>query len=406
MNNLLDLQQKRAKLVADMHQLVERASKEQRGLTAEENEQFERMFADAEALRKTIEASTRLSAVRAEIEAFVEERDRAAAAGDPEALYHRAFMEYIRRGSAGLSPENRSLLEARAQSAFTGNLGGYTVPQGFYAKVVSALKAFGGVREAATILATDSGNPLPIPTNNDTGNKGRLLSENTAVTTTDLAFGQKVLGAYKYSSDQILVPIELFDDTGVDLETFIADALAVRLGRILNEHFTVGTGTNQPQGVVTGSALGKLGANGQTTSVTYDDLVDLVHSVDRAYRKNGKFMMADSTWKAVLKLKDSSGRPLVYPNTSGIGAQAAEALLGFPVIINNDVPAMSASAKSILFGDFTNYWIRDVKNPVVVRFNERYMDNGQIGFVMFSRHDGQLINAGTDPIKHYQNSAT
>jgi HK97 family phage major capsid protein len=67
---------------------------------------------------------------------------------------------------------------------------------------------------------------------------------------------------------------------------------------------------------------------------------------------------------------------------------------------------MAANAKSILFGDLKSYWIRDVMDVSLVRFGEKYMDAGQVGFVAFSRHDGKFINAGGNQIAYYQNSAT
>ena len=79
---------------------------------------------------------------------------------------------------------------------------------------------------------------------------------------------------------------------------------------------------------------------------------------------------------------------------------------GKSYIINNDVAVMAANAKSIAFGDFSNYFIRDVMDLMIVRMGEKYIENGQIGFVAFSRHDGAYVDAGQGPIKLYVNSAT
>lgn len=421
MNHVLELRQQRAKLIEDMGQIVARAAAEKRAMTAEETESWERMTSDEKSLRSTIQAAETAATLQSEMESA---GARAAARpGDPaaeqrqeqqEEAYSQAFRSYLIGGLEGLEPEQRAILrsgfkqtESRAQSAITGGSGGYTVPQGFRARVEVALKSFGGMRSLAEVITTDSGNDIPMPTNNDTGNKGRLLAENAAITETALTFGQVVLKSWKYSSDLILVPIELLMDTVIDIEQFIANAQATRLGRITNEHFTTGDNTNKPQGVVPASVLGKTGANGQTTSVTYNDLVDLKYSVNSAYRPAAKFSFADTTYKALMKLVDSDNRPLLLSQNVGITAGAPDVLLGHPIAINDDVPVMAANAKSILFGDFRNYKIRDVRSSLIlVRFNERYMDNGQVGFVVFSRHDGRMVNAGTDPVKHYANSAT
>jgi len=206
-----------------------------------------------------------------------------------------------------------------------------------------------------------------------------------------------------YTSKIVRISFQLLQDSAFDLESWLARKLGIRIARITNEHFTVGTGTSQPEGVVTGASQGKVGASGQTTSVTYPDLVDLEHSVDRAYRTNGQWMFHDSSLKALKKMEDSQNRPLWLP---GIAQREPDMILGKPYIVNNDMPEMAASAKSILFGDFSAYCIRDVLGVQLLRLVERYADYLQVGFLAFARHDGGMLDAGTGPIKYYQNSAT
>jgi HK97 family phage major capsid protein len=152
---------------------------------------------------------------------------------------------------------------------------------------------------------------------------------------------------------------------------------------------------------VTASGQGKVGTTGQTTSVIYDDLVDVEHSIDIAYRLNAEWQMADSSLKVVRKLKDSAGAPLLVPARDPGGRNM---LLGYPVNVNPDVPAMGANAKSILFGDFSQYQVRDVEDLVVVRLVEKYGASGQVGFLAFLRSDGKLLNSSA--VKHYANSSS
>jgi HK97 family phage major capsid protein len=294
-------------------------------------------------------------------------------------------------------------MENRALASGTGSAGGYTVPQGFLNELQKARKFFGGMLNVARVINTQTGNQLPIPTVNDTSNVGEIVAENSAVTNQDVTFGQVVLGAYKYSSKMVLVPIELLQDSAFNIEQYLAETLGERIGRINNTHYTIGTGTGQPQGVVTGATSGKVGLTGQTTSVIVDDLIDLEHSVDKAYRSKGKYMMNDLSFRNIKKLKDSQGR-LIY--SAGLQFGAPDTILGYAVEVNNDVATMSANAKSILFGDFSNFFIRDVMSVDVVRFGEKFMDQGQVGFLAFSRTDSKFVNAGMNPIAYYQNSAT
>jgi HK97 family phage major capsid protein len=407
---IIELRRQRASIAAQMNDLMNRAKDEKRSLHADEETQWDKMVKDESELRTKIERLEKLEDVNKSLEGH-ENRFKADEKEKQQGSEYRSvFKKWITGGSEILTGEERNILytngtneETRALSATTGGAGGYTVPQGFYDQIIDAMKWYGGMRNVAYVFGTDQGNTLPIPTSNDTNNIGELVAENTQVGTQDLQFGQANLGAYKFSSKLVLVPIELLQDSAFDIESFIATKLGQRIGRANNQYFTTGTGTNQPQGIVTAASLGKTGANGQTTAVTFDDLVDLEHAVDKAYREKAKFMFHDLTLKAVKKLKDSQGRPLWLP---GIAFKEPDTINGYTFEINNDMAQMAASAKSIVFGDMSNYWIRDVKAIQVVRFNEKYMDYGQVGFLAFSRADGKLVNAGMNPVAYYQNSAT
>jgi HK97 family phage major capsid protein len=293
--------------------------------------------------------------------------------------------------------------ERRAQSVGTDSEGGYTAPDETMRALEVALLRFGGMREVADIIRTESGQELPWPTLNDTGNTGAILAENTQVSEQAMTFSQLVLDAYKYTSKLVLVSVELLQDSSINIPEIVGTALGERIGRITNTHFTTGTGSSQPNGVVTASTQGKVGTTGQTTSVIYEDLVDLQHSVDPEYRQRARWMFADSTLKVIKKLKDGDDRPLW---AAGIAVREPDTILGHPFTVNQAVAAMAANAKSILFGDFSKYKIRDVRNVTLLRLDERYADFHQVAFLAFSRHDGDLLDAGTHPVKHYANSAT
>ncbi len=324
-----------------------------------------------------------------------------------------AFDSYIRRGFLGLKPEERSIMEGRhstietrAQGTDPATAGGYLIPEGFYNKLIEARKWFGGMRQCgATLVPTSTGNTIPIPTDNDTTNTGSLLAENTAETELAITVGSAMLYAWTYSSRIVLVSRQLLQDSAFPIDTYLTGKFAQRLGRVQNTHFTTGDASSKPQGVVTGATSGASGATGQTTTIIYDDLVTLEHSVDRDYRQGASvgWMMNDSTLKVLKQLKDGIGRPLWAP---GIGVGTPDQILGYRYTVNNDVAAMAASAKSLLFGDFSSYFIRDVSDTMILRLEERYAEYLQVGFLAFSRCDGKLVDAGTHPIKYYSNSAS
>lgn len=283
-----------------------------------------------------------------------------------------------------------------AQSVGTNSAGGFTVPEGFLPNLERALLDYGGMRQAATILRTATGNDLPMPNTNDTGNTGALLAENTQDSEQDLTFSVTTLNAYKYTSRIIRVSKELEQDSAFNIGSEIGSACGIRLGRIMNTHATTGTGSSQPNGLATAATAGVTAA--ATSAITHDELLDLKHSVDPAYRRNGmsSWMFNDATLLALKKLKDADNRPLWQ---AGIAVGEPDRLDGDTYIINQDVADIGASARSVLYGYLSKYMIREVLGVTLVRMVERYADYHQTGYVAIMRFDGDLRDAGTNPVK-------
>jgi len=336
----------------------------------------------------------------------IQHRDPKAKSDDPLGDI-QIFDAWMRRGEKGLSAEQAAKLY-NTMSTTTGSEGGYTVPTTVASELIESLKAFGGVRGVADQLTTAQGNPLSYPSTDGTAEVGELLAENTAAAALDPSFGTVGLNVFKYSSKIIAVPIELLQDSSVDIEAFVRRRIIERIGRIENQHFTTGTGTGQPRGIVTGSSAGKVGTTGQTTTVIYDDLVDLLESVNEAYQLGGtcQFMFSQTVRGLLRKLKDTAGRPIWTPGyEAGITAGAPDLLLGKSVAINNDMPTPAANAKSIIYGDFKKYIVRDAMAVSLMRFDDSaYASKGQVGFLAFIRSGGNLMD--TAAVKHYAHSAT
>jgi len=312
-----------------------------------------------------------------------------------------AVAIYMRHGN-NVSAD-QAIAIRNAMSTTTTTEGGYTVPSEIAAMVIDKLKAYGGMREVAEIMTTDSGNPLNFPTSDGTAETGEIVGENAAAALGDITFGTVTLNTFKYSSKKIALPVELIQDSAIDVIAFVVNRLATRIARKQNTDFTVGAGTTLPDGVIPKSGTGKTGATGQTLTVIYDDLVDLKHSVNRAYRANGKFMLNDLSVAIVSKIKDTTGRPIWTPS---VVVGLPDTLLGYPVAINDDVAVMAANAKSIAFGDLSKYAIRDVAGSTSLRrFDDSaFALNGQVGFCGWTRSGGNLLD--TAAVKVYINSAT
>ena len=301
----------------------------------------------------------------------------------------------------GLPTELREqVLQHRAQSVGTDAEGGYLAPEGFMNRLERAMLAFGGILSApVSILRTDNGRKIPMPTVDDTSNTGTLRAEGAETTETDVVFSEKELDAYLYDSDLVFASIELIQDSFFDIGGLLADLLGERVNRKVNAQWTTGSGTAQPEGIVNGSALGKTAAS--ATAITYLEMLDLKFSVDPAYHGRpgtGWMFNSDSFLKAAKKLLDGNSRPLFQPD---VQSGAVNRIDGDPYWLNNDMADVATGNKVALYGDMSKFWIRMVRNMELVVLRERRAERRQWGWMAFLRTDSVLWDAGTNPIKHY-----
>ncbi|MCA3268491.1 MAG: phage major capsid protein [Azospirillum sp.] len=379
--------------------------------------EFDALAEKIENLDQQIERHERVIQLEAGLKDAVE--DRAVKAGKSvdqvkheDARERKAFSRWIQGGMDALDAEGKELMAKRAvtiqanQSVGTGSAGGFSVPPSFLEEIEIAMLAYGNVQGVSRVIRSAIGSDLAVPALNDTNNTGRIIAENAALTNTALVLSQVNIPAFMYSSDSILMSYQMLQDS-ILAEGEITRLIGERLGRITNAHFTTGTGTGQPRGVVTASSVGRTGATGTTVTATYNDLVLLQESVDEAYQQNARWMFHQSTRRMLKQLVDTAGRPLWQPGVSaGLGQSEPDTILGKPYTINNQMAVMAANARSILYGDFSKYYVRVVRDMQMRRLDERYADNLQVGFFAFGRWGGNLVDAGTNPIRCFVNSAT
>ncbi len=421
--NTAEIREQRANIWSQMCSIMDSAEAQGRPMSAEESQTYDRLEKDLDAKGTEIaraEAHLNRAAEFAKVDA--PGAALAAVGGIPgvdkapetetDKAYASVFSRYMRQGQAALNGQEQQLLHTgfdadlpqNAAGVGTGSAGGFTVPPAFRQKLVEAIVSFSSMRALAEVITTETGAQLPWPTADDSANEGAILAENTQVSEQDVVFGQANIDAYMYTSKLVRVSLQLLNDNAFGLESWLASRLGARIGRAQNRHFTVGTGTNQPDGIVTGAAVGVAGATGTTATITYDSIVDLIDSIDTAYIENGNvnFMMSQAARRMLRKLKDGQNRPLWEPS---LQVGTPDSLLGYGLRMNNFMPAPAANAKSILFGDFREaYLIRDVQGIALMRLAERYADFLQVGFLAFARADGTVQNGAA--VKAYQHSAT
>ena len=387
--NSIQLREKRAALVNEMNHIVAAAQTEGRSLNAEENQKFDAIENDVRALGESAEKIERAEQMKKEIAA-----GREARAEQKEITKHEAFSKYLRHGLGALNAEERSLVEQRGtdpQLTTPGSAGGFLVPEDFSNVLDVASKFTGEVERLAQVLNTQSGATLPYPKVDDTSVVGAILSEGSADVVSDMTFAALNLGAYTYSSKIVKVSYQLLQDAAFDLDAFLVDTLGQRIARGQNAHFTTGTGSSQPTGLITAGSSALTTAS--ATAITADEILTLIHSVDKSYRNSASFalMGADSTAAAIRKLGVGSSNdfPVFIP---GMAAGEPDRVFGVPFYVNNDMAAIAATNKPLVAADFSKYVVRNAGGVQMLRLNERYADALLVGFIAYKRSDAGAIN--------------
>ena len=390
MSKLKTLKEKRATIYTSIDEL--RQATDGREMTAEEQQRWDTMLSDYDKADKAVEAEERFVDIqRKQAEEEVAKRDFYI--GDLLGeQYRKAFADYILNGASGISPESRATIEQRAGIA--GLAGGVTIPTALASEIEIALKTYGGMFEAGTIINTSHGGDLIMPTINDTSAKATIVSEYDQSTKRAPSFGSVTLKAYTYRTPIIPVSQTLIQDSAFNLDAVLSGLLGDSFSRGVNEQLTTGDGTGKPTGIVTAATACTTQA--AATSIKLDDIIDLIKSVNSAYARNGKFMFNRNTLWELAKIKDQTGR-YIWQDSARDGTPAT--LFGKQYILNDDMADIGAGNASVLFGDLSKYKIRMVKSFSVVRLNELLAEYLSIGLFGFARVDGNLLDAGTHPVK-------
>jgi HK97 family phage major capsid protein len=260
------------------------------------------------------------------------------------------------------------------------------VPHEFERQLIQALEEENIMRKFAKIIQTGSGErKIPIVATKGTAN---WLDEGATITESDIQFTQIVIGAWKLGTS-IKVSNELMNDSVFDIEQYIIGEFARRIGAKEEEAFFVGTGTNRPTGLLHNTGGAEVGTTTSTaTSLTFDDVYDLFHSLKTPYRSKAVFIVNDSTVKSLRKLKDNTGQ---YLWQASVSAGTPDTLCGRPLYTSEYMPTIGSGNKSIVFGDMSYFWIADRQGRIFQRLNELYATSGQVGFLATQRVDGKLV---------------
>ena len=260
----------------------------------------------------------------------------------------------------------------------TTTAGGYTIPQGFGGRIIEKMLTVGPMLDpnVVNLIRTDSNQDIPFPIENARAT-GTATAEAATYGDSSPTFTQKTLKAYKYGTI-VLASDELLNSEDVGLQDYLARNLGVAVGTAVNSILTLGTGTVQPEGIAGAAGSGVTGGTGVSGVPTYENLVDLIHGVDSLYanQPSSGFMMRRTTLGSVRKIKDTQG---AYIFVERANSAMPGTILGYNVFENPYVAATATSAKSILFGDFSYFLVRQVGGVELSRTTDRYWDSDQVG---------------------------
>lgn len=388
MNERQRLHDERSRAWESAKALIDGAEAESRDLSGEESAEFDRLTAVIDAAGESLRRLDTLDRQRGALD----EWRGAAAEGEPGAV---EAVDSWRRFLAGevrsYTVSQRAAVEGRALSSASSPLVQNDVSGQLWVHLVTAA-ALAGV---ATVITTSNGAPMPVPTT--TGDPtGGLETEGAAITPSDSTLASRTLGSYDYKSLSY-VSTQLLQDEAFDVAGLIAQQAGRAVGNALGADLVGGSGSGEPGGIVGLSTLGKTGAAGG--AVTADNLIDLFYAVAAPYRNSAgaAWLMSDVTAAAVRKLKDGAGRYLFEPaGTYG----EVDTILGKPVVTDPNVPDMAASAKSVLFGDLSAYYVRVVDGLRFERSDEFRFDTDEVAFRTVLSADGTLIDR-TGAVKHF-----
>ncbi len=306
--------------------------------------------------------------------------------------YGRAFWYQVRHGNSSLTPDQLRVLrdpEFRALQVGTATEGGNLVPTDFERQLIEVMREANVMRQLATVRTFGNDRDIPVRDGNATAT---WVAEEAAFAENDPTYAKVSLKAYK-AGILLKVSDELLQDAAFDMSAHLAQELGLATATLSETAYVNGDGTAKPTGVVVGSSLGKTAAS--ATAIAADELIDLHDSPKRVYQNRASWLMAGATRTAVRKLKGGNGQYLWQP---GLQTGHPDLLLGRPVFVSDDVPAIATGNKTVLFGDFKFYWIADRATLFLKRLEELYAANGQVGFRLDLRTDGKLTLA--EAIKH------
>lgn len=400
MQDILELRQKRAALVKQAREILDRAEEEKRDLTAEEEEQYDRIMADVDSLGTRVEREERLARLQSDMDAPANEPVRPEPGSDDEKVtrtnprateeYRQAFNSFLRRGLRNLNNQEYRALQADDDSA-----GGYTVaPEQFVRQLIKAIDDAVYIRQIATVIDVPNSQSLGVPALDTDMDDADWTSElKTGAEDTAMDFGKRELRPYPLAK-RIKVSNRLLRVSGLDIEALIRDRLAYKHAVAQEKAFMSGDGSNKPLGLFTASDLGistarDVSTGNSATEISADGLIEAKYTLKPQYHRNARWFFHRDAIKQIRKLKDSNNQ---YLWQAGIASGRPDTILDIPYTMSEFVPNTFTAGQYVgIIGDFSYYWIADALDMAIQRLDELYAESNQVGFIGRLECDGMPV---------------
>lgn len=383
---ITEMREKRNKLVGMMDTFLDTHSTDKDTLSAEDDKTYKDMETEVAQLTDSIHRMERREEIEAELskptskpitgKPMKADGDKAAKTGRASDEYKKALLQAMRTNFRQISNVLQEGIDPQ---------GGYLVPDEYDKRLIDILTEENVMRTLGTNITTSGEHKINIAA---TKPAAAWIEEGGTLTFGDATFDQIILDAHKLHV-AIKVTEELLYDNAFNLENYILTQFGKALSNAEEDSFINGTGVGQPLGILAETGGAQVGVTtASSTKVTADEIINLVYSLKRPYRKNAVFLANDVCVAELRKLKDNNGQYLWQPS---LQAGEPDRVLGYKVYTSPYFPVPTAGGTAVAFGDFSYYNIGDRGTRSFAELKELFAGNGMIGFVAKERVDGKLI---------------
>ncbi|MBR3721246.1 MAG: phage major capsid protein [Selenomonadaceae bacterium] len=379
MATIMDLRNKRASLWEGAKAFLDSHTGADGKLSAEDAATYDKMETEVVALGKDIERMERQAAIDAELAKPTAEP----IVNNPKATMPiktgRASDEYRKDMIAAIRSNFRNVSNVLQEGVDSD--GGYLVPEEMDNRLIDVLTEENIMRNLGTKITTSGERKINIAA---TKPAASWIEEGGALTFGNATFDQIILDAYKLHV-AIKVTEELLYDNAFNLESYIIDQFGKAISNAEEDAFLNGDGQHKLTGMLQTAQVGLTTAG---ATITADELISLVYTLKRPYRRNAAFIVNDQTLSVIRKFKDDNQAYIWQPSYQ---AGEPDRLLGYAVYTSPFVPTIAAGNVVLAFGDFSYYNIGDRGTRSMQELKELFAGNGMVGFVMKERVDGKLV---------------